>query len=113
MRQLLKLQKLGTSSECPTCGCGPCGEESICHALITCPVAVAVWFLSLFGFRCDNVVTGLLSEWYLSLVKSMDKDSLCRAVMIIWQIWNHHNSALHDSGAPITPAGIDGCLNFF
>lgn len=53
-----------------------CKDESIVHALMFCPAAVAMWFSSPLGLRCDglNCASFFRLDYYLKSV--LDKDQM-------------------------------------
>lgn len=74
---------MGFDPSCPLCGCE---KETFFHALIMCPAALASWFVSPLGFRCDQL-NGTFAEWFDSLKKHLDEDQLGVTAMVAWSVW--------------------------
>lgn len=83
---------MDVSKGCPRCGLY---AESIIHALLSCTTAATIWFISLLGLRCVDVVNGTFLDWVDSLAKVLDLDLLSTVGMIAWGIWSQRNDTIH------------------
>lgn len=101
---------MGGDPSCPICGFD---NETVMHALLCCPAAVASWFVCPLGFRNESITGGSFVYWFTSLKAILDKEQLDVAAMVAWSIWSSWNSAIHGEKVPNPAAGIARSFFFF
>lgn len=92
------MRKMGSCYECPRCGFE---KETVFHALISYPAAMAYWFASPLGLRCDSIQGDSFHDWFFSLKSKLDAQQLCIVGMISWCIWNNRNDVIHEKAISI------------
>ncbi|XP_050144117.1 uncharacterized protein LOC126619746 [Malus sylvestris] len=70
-----------------TCGFCDQEEETIEHALLTCPRAASVWFGSPLGLRSFNGSDEGFGEWLEQMAHKVSKESFELLLVLVWSIW--------------------------
>lgn len=78
-------RNMRSDAVCPRCGFE---KETIFHAIVSCPAAIACWFVSPLSLRRDQSINGSFADWFFSLNKKLDHEQMCIVAMVSWSI-NH------------------------
>ncbi|XP_026458966.1 uncharacterized protein LOC113359571 [Papaver somniferum] len=81
------------SMDCPRCS-DP--QETIMHALVTCPFASRVWFISDFNINTQFFQNKSFLDWLLFWLtdhqSKLSEDNQCLFVAILWSLWTSRNN---------------------
>ncbi|XP_026442175.1 uncharacterized protein LOC113341562 [Papaver somniferum] len=71
-------------------------QETIMHALVTCPFAIRVWFISDFNINTQFFQNKSFLDWLLFWLtdhqSKLSKDNQCLFVAILWSLWTSRNN---------------------
>ncbi|KAL2334994.1 hypothetical protein Fmac_016207 [Flemingia macrophylla] len=84
----VRASKVTADPVCPMCGEA---EETIVHALITCPEVRQVWFASPLSLRIDPSSVTDFSQWVYTLFERCDDEIVELVCTLLWSIWNRRN----------------------
>lgn len=84
----LKRRRITEDTICPVCGDH---EESTAHALLYCPDARKIWFLSPLGLRIDEAENYSFKEWIKEVLQNTPEEFLPWLCFIAWAIWKRRN----------------------
>ncbi|XVE86314.1 hypothetical protein DITRI_Ditri18aG0025900 [Diplodiscus trichospermus] len=77
--------------------CGRCknAEESVHHALRSCPVAQDVWQALNFTWDLQGDRQSSSDTWIGSKIRELNQEQLQQHIITLWAIWNARNSEIH------------------
>ncbi|KAL2334993.1 hypothetical protein Fmac_016206 [Flemingia macrophylla] len=84
----VRASKVTADPMCPMCGEA---EETIVHALITCPEVRQVWFASPLSLRIDPSSVTDVSQWVYILFERCDDEVVELVCALLWSIWKRRN----------------------
>ncbi|KAL2339965.1 hypothetical protein Fmac_007905 [Flemingia macrophylla] len=93
----MRASKVAAKSICPMCGEA---EETVVHALVTCPEARQVWFASPLSLRINPLAVTSVSQWVHDWVERCDDgdhgvvELVCT---LLGSIWNRRNQWVNKS----------------
>ncbi|KAK7269699.1 hypothetical protein RIF29_22433 [Crotalaria pallida] len=81
----------------PTCPCCDQEEETVSHAILSCPRAQQVWFASPLGLRTSMSNNHGLEEWLTHIIQTTDKKFTAKVFNLIWAVWNRRNQRVFNN----------------
>ena len=77
---------MDVSEICPVCNTD---VEDTFHVLVRCSLARRIWTRYGMGDYSHSAVSFM--EWWQQVVVSRNKEEVCMAAMVAWNIWNNRN----------------------
>lgn len=86
---MLQHKHVPIDSLCPTCRRG---EETIAHALISCPFVVQYWQLLVTEFQWN--VEDEFTHWWEQVFTKYDNDKRAEIATVCWSLWKARNEVV-------------------
>ncbi|KAK7259820.1 hypothetical protein RIF29_25435 [Crotalaria pallida] len=88
VRSRLQHRGVSVDARCPLCGEE---EETITHALLTCPMVSPVWFASPLTIRIDTGHINEFGNWLLQILDMSSKFGESMVLDLLYAIWTARN----------------------